>query len=249
MEALIDLLYKIADDKLILGHRNSEWTGVGPILEEDIAFASMAQDKVGQSKALYDILNSLGEPAPDPNAFLRNAEAFRCCQLVELPIGEYDFSLIRHFLFDAAELLRFDTLRSSSNEPLAQLARKFYGEIKYHNLHAKTWIKKLGNSSEEAIERLQNSLDYAFPYALGIFETSYLEEEIIGRNLFEGEVALKDKWLNAIAEVINQTQLHMPDYLAIAPKFGGRVGEHTEYLQPMIEEMGEVFRLDPSAEW
>ena len=249
MEALIDLLYKIADDKLILGHRNSEWTGVGPILEEDIAFASMAQDKVGQSKALYDILHTLGQPAPDPNAFLRNAEDFRCCQLVELPIGEYDFSLIRHFLFDTAELLRFDTLRTSSNEPLAQLARKFYGEIKYHNLHAKTWIKKLGNSSEEAIDRLQLSLDYAFPYALGIFETSYLEDEIIGRNLFEGEVALKDKWINAVAQIVEQTQLQIPDYLALTPVFGGRVGEHTTHLQPLIEEMGEVFRLDPSAEW
>ena len=107
-EALKDLLYKIADDQLILGHRNSEWTGFGPMLEEDIAFSSMAQDKLGHSLAFYKILNDLGEAEPDTVAFTRNANQFHNCQLVELPIGEYDFSLIRHFLFDNAEILRFD---------------------------------------------------------------------------------------------------------------------------------------------
>jgi len=249
MQALKELIYKIADDQLILGHRNSEWIGFGPILEEDIAFASMAQDKVGQSRALYDILHTLGETDSDANAFLRNEEAFKCCHLVELPIGEYDFSLMRHFLFDTAELLRFDSLRTSKADQLAILAKKFYGEIKYHNLHAKTWIKKLGNSSEEALERLQQSLDYALPYALGIFETSAFEDEIIDKGYFEGEVALKDKWLNAIGETLSLTQLHMPDLLIQTPQYGGRVGKHTEFLQPLIEEMGEVFRIDPTAKW
>ena len=98
--ALKELLYKIADDQLILGHRNSEWTGFGPLLEEDIAFSSMAQDKVGQSYAIYQMLHQLGEQEPDTVAFMRNANQFHNCQLVELPNGEYDFSLIRHFLFD-----------------------------------------------------------------------------------------------------------------------------------------------------
>ena len=105
VEALKDLLYKMADDQLILGHRNSEWTGFGPLLEEDIAFSSMAQDKVGQSWQLYKILNGVGENDPDTVAFMRNADQFHNCQFVELPNGEYDFSLIRHFLFDTAELL------------------------------------------------------------------------------------------------------------------------------------------------
>src|SRR5437868_10675407 len=102
-EALKELLYKIADDLLILGHRNSEWTGMGPLLEEDIAFSSMAQDKIGQSLALYTILQELGEQTPDIVAFTRNASQFHNCILVELPNGEYDFSLIRHFMFDTAD--------------------------------------------------------------------------------------------------------------------------------------------------
>ena len=98
----------MADDQLIIGHRNSEWNGLGPILEEDIAFSSMAQDKMGQSEHLYNLLNQLGEADADTVAFTRNAPQFHCSHLVELPIGGYDFSLIRHFLFDFAEYMRFE---------------------------------------------------------------------------------------------------------------------------------------------
>src|SRR5258706_3805147 len=122
--ALKELLYKIADDQLILGHRNSEWTGMGPLLEEDIAFYSMAQDKIGQSLAMYTLLHQLGESNPDTAAFTRNGKQFHNCILVELPNGEYDFSLLRHFLFDTAEAIRFELLGNSSYEPLAQLPRQ-----------------------------------------------------------------------------------------------------------------------------
>ena len=97
IKAIKELLYKIADDQLIIGHRNSEWTGLGPVLEEDIAFSSIAQDKIGQSLAVYSILHDMGEEEPDTIAFTRNSEQFRCSQYVEYPIGEYDYSLIRNF--------------------------------------------------------------------------------------------------------------------------------------------------------
>ena len=122
---LKELLYKIADDQLILGHRNSEWTGFGPLLEEDIAFSSMAQDKVGHSQAMFTLLNQLGEQVPDTLAFMRPSNQFHNCILVELPNGEYDFSLIRHFLFDTAEAIRFELLGHSSYLPLAELARRW----------------------------------------------------------------------------------------------------------------------------
>ena len=177
--ALKELIYKIADDQLILGHRNSEWTGFGPLLEEDIAFSSMAQDKVGQSQALYIILHHLGEQAPDTVAFMRNAEQFHNSILAELPNGEYDFSLIRHFLYDTAEALRFEMLTRSSYQPLAQLVTKIRGELRYHTLHANTWIKQLGSATDESISRLQRSLQIALPYALGLFERSPFEDDLI----------------------------------------------------------------------
>lgn len=247
--ALIELLYKMADDQLILGHRNSEWTGMGPLLEEDIAFSSMAQDKIGQSLALYTILNQLGERDPDTVAFTRNATQFHNCILVELPNAEYDFSLIRHFLYDTAEAIRFEALTRSSYEPLAQLATKIRGELRYHTLHANTWIKQLGSATPESIGRLQKSLVYALPFALGIFEESPYENEIISQGFFEGEQKIKDKWLMQIQKILAQTSLQLPDVMDIQPIIGGRTGKHSEHLQPLLDEMSEVFKIDPTAEW
>jgi ring-1,2-phenylacetyl-CoA epoxidase subunit PaaC len=247
--ALKEFLYKMADDQLILGHRNSEWTGMGPLLEEDIAFSSMAQDKIGHSLALYSILHQLGESEPDSVAFTRNANQFHNCVLVELPNGEYDFSLIRHFLFDTSELIRFEMLSLSSCEPLAQVAKKIKGELRYHTLHANTWIKQLGSATEESISRLQNSLDQLMPYALGIFEESPYEKELIALGVFAGEKELKEKWIAKIEAIIQQTSLRLPDWKLVQPQTGGRAGMHSTHLQPLLDEMSEVFRIDPGAEW
>jgi ring-1,2-phenylacetyl-CoA epoxidase subunit PaaC len=246
---LKELLYKMADDQLIIGHRNSEWTGFGPLLEEDIAFSSMAQDKIGHSLALYTILHELGESDPDTVAFTRNANQFHNSIFTELPNQEYDFSLIRHFLYDTAEALRFELLTHSTCEPLAQVARKVRGELRYHTLHAKTWVKQLGSATEESVTRLQKSLEQAMPYALGMFEESPYEKELIEAGVFEGEKKLKESWIAKVEETIHQTSLHLPDWKIIQPITGGRIGKHTEHLQPLLDEMSEVFRIDPGAEW
>lgn len=247
--AIKELLYKIADDLLIMGHRNSEWTGFGPLLEEDIAFSSMAQDKIGQSQALYNILHKMGEQPPDTVAFTRNAHQFHNCILVEMPNGEYDFSLIRHFLFDTSLAIRFENLTTSTFKPMAELASKIRGEVKYHTLHANTWMKQLGNATPESITRLQQSLELAWPYAMGIFEESPFEKEIVSSGVFEGEQALQAKWIIKVKEVIHQTQLRLPEMDAVTPVYGGRSGKHQEHLQPLLDEMSEVFKIDPTAEW
>ena len=218
---LKELLYKMADDQLIIGHRNSEWTGFGPLLEEDIAFSSMAQDKIGHSLSLYTILHELGESDPDTVAFTRNANQFHNSIFTELANQEYDFSLIRHFLYDTAEALRFELLTNSSCEPLAQVARKVRGELRYHTLHAKTWVKQLGSATEESVSRLQKSLDQAMPYALGMFEESPYEKEIMEAGIFEGEKKLKELWMAKVEETISQTSLHLPDWKIVQPITGG----------------------------
>lgn len=247
--ALKELLYKMADDQLILGHRNSEWTGFGPLLEEDIAFSSMAQDKIGHSYALYQMLNMLGEESPDTIAFTRAAEKFKNSILVELPNGEYDFSLIRHFLYDTAEAIRFDLLSHSSYQPLAELSRKIKGELAYHTLHANMWVKKLGNGTTESISRLQLSLNEVMPYAFGLFEESPYENELKAEGIFAGEQVLKERWLEKVDTIIRLTELSLPDFNKTTPVVGGRMGHHSEHLQPLLNEMGEVFRIDPTAEW
>jgi len=248
-EHIKEMLYKMADDQLIIGHRNSEWTGLGPILEEDIAFSSMAQDKIGQSQHLYQILNDLGEAEPDTVAFTRNAEQFHCCHLVELPIGEYSFSLVRHFLFDYAESLRFEALANSSFQPLAQLARKFKGEIKYHTLHANTWMQQLGKGNEESHYKMQEALNHAWPFAHGIFELGEHEEQLIQEKVFVGEHTLKNNWLELICPLIEKAGLSVPNLEMNHEGVGGRAGKHTQYLQPLLSEMTEVYAIDPSADW
>lgn len=242
-----DLLYKMADDQLIIGHRNSEWTGFGPILEEDIAFSSMAQDKLGQSQHLYNLLHELGEADADTVAFTRNENQFHCCHLVEYPIGEYDFSLMRHFLFDMAEAIRFEMLATSSYENLAMIARKFKGEIKYHTMHANTWVQQLAHGNEESKARMQSSLNETWPLALGIFEEGEYEDVLKESGIFEGEAALKEAWLKEVTALLDKAGLNIPTDATAS--FGGRKGQHTEHLQPLLDEMTEVYSIDPSADW
>lgn len=241
----------MADDELIMGHRNSEWTGLGPVLEEDIAFSSMAQDKIGHSFALYQILHhELGEADPDQIAFNRGDEKlFKCSHLVEMPIGEYDFSLARHFLFDHGELIRYKMLESSSYKPLALLAKKIHGELKYHVLHADVWMKKLGKATEESKARMQTAINEVFPLALGVFEPAENEQELIDNNIFDGEAKLREQWLVSVKEVLDQAGLTLPDMAKTEPAYGGRKGYHTEHLAPLLKEMTEVFAIDPSTEW
>ena len=249
IEALKELLYKMADDQLIIGHRNSEWTGIGPILEEDIAFSSMAQDKLGQSEHLYNLLHQLGEADADTIAFTRNAPQFHNSHLVELPIGEYDFSLLRHFFFDFAELFRFEALSNSSYQPLAQVAKKFKGEIKYHTMHANTWVYQLATGTRESKERMQSVLDKYWNLALGMFEPGPAEDVLINEGIFIGEEALKQQWLDAILPLFEKAGLTVPDKASWDPNKGGRYGEHTTHLQPLLDEMTEVYSIDPSADW
>lgn len=248
-EAIKELLYKMADDLLIIGHRNSEWTGLGPILEEDISFSSMAQDKIGQAQALYVLLHDLGEQEPDTVAFTRNANQFHNAQLVELPNGEYDFSLMRHFLYDHADQLRFEALANSTYEPLAKVARKVKGELKYHVFHANTWVTKLGQANQESHDKMQHALNHAWNYALGLFEPSAYEAALIDESIFIGENALQEQWLQNITPVILKAGLTIPNPSTWNPIVGGRIGIHTAHLEPLVEEMSEVFRYDPTAEW
>jgi ring-1,2-phenylacetyl-CoA epoxidase subunit PaaC len=247
-DALKNLLYRMADDALILAHRHSEWTGLGPLLEEDIAFSSIAQDKLGHAQALYTILHGLGEPEPDTAAFMRNAQQFTCCHFVELPNGEYDFSLVRHYLYDVAEMIRYRALSESTYQPLAALSRKVFGELKYHLYHARTWFVQLSaKGSEESAARMQSALNEAWPYALGMFEPAAGDAELIAQGVYPGEEAVMTAWLEAVKETLLEANLVLPT--ANEPVYGGRRGYHTDHLQPLLDEMTEVFRIDPSAEW
>ncbi|WNJ20394.1 1,2-phenylacetyl-CoA epoxidase subunit PaaC [Pontibacter sp. G13] len=248
-EAIKDLLYRIADDKLILGHRHSEWIGMGPILEEDIAFASMAQDEVGHSQAYYKLLEELGEGDPDQVAFNREETHFRCSHFVEVPNGDYAFSLVRHYLFEMADKIRLAHLKQSSYTPLAQLAAKIASEEKYHQLHAITFMQQLGNANEEANGKLQAALDVAFPLAFGLFEPTAMTESIALEGIQPLEDTLMKEWRQEVEPFLRSCNLNVPQPGDLTKVFGGRSGYHTEHLAPLLAEMTEVFAIDPTANW
>lgn len=248
-EALKDLLFRLADDDLVLGHRNSEWTGMGPLLEEDIAFASMAQDQLGHALSYYQLLHELGEQEPDQLAFLREVKAFRSCHLVEQPNGDYAFSLVRHYLYDTGKNLRMLNLQQSSYKPLAELAGKIVREHRYHSMHAKTWLKQLARGSEESRLRIQSELNATYPMALGIWETSHYTEELAASGVQISEMALESEWDIAVQAFTAEVGLTLPQKADVTGYLGGRQGYHSEHLDSMLAEMGEVFRLDSAAIW
>jgi ring-1,2-phenylacetyl-CoA epoxidase subunit PaaC len=249
MEPLERLLFHMADDLLILGHRNSEWTGIGPVLEEDIAFASMAQDKIGQAQALYKLINAKYDTdSADQIAFNRKENAFFSCQFVEYPIGEYDFSLVRHFLFDIAQMVRFDDLIKSSNDDLRIIAKKYQGELKYHVMHANIWMEQLMNGSEESKARINSSINNLWPKAHSIFESFEGEDELIYNKIYSGERELLSRWQNIIIEKCKNWGILLDDIKKVKTN-GGRKNIHTEFLSDLLLEMTEVFNIEPSAEW
>lgn len=248
IDALKDLLFRMADDALIIAHRHSEWTGLGPLLEEDIAFSSIAQDKLGHALSLYQLLQDLGEGDPDSMAFGRHARDFRCCMFVELPNGEYDFSIVRQYLFDTAEYLRYEMLTRSSFTPLATLAKKIQGEIRYHLYHGRTMIARLGGY-EGSVARMQAATDLAMPWAYSIFEEGASEKSLIEERVFEGEEKLKRAWQESVEETLKSAGLTPASATDTTIHNGGRSGKHTEFLTPLLLEMTEVYRIDPAAQW
>ncbi|MEZ4776163.1 MAG: 1,2-phenylacetyl-CoA epoxidase subunit PaaC [Bacteroidia bacterium] len=248
-EAIKDLLYRMADDKVILGHRNSEWVGIGPVLEEDIAFASMAQDEIGHAWSYFQLLEELGETDPDTNAFMRSAYEYRCCHLVEYPIGDYAFSLVRHYLFDMADKVRLKYLSEAAYKPLAQLAQKIAREEKYHQMHARVFLQQLGNSSEEANQKLQAALDEVYPIAFSIFEPTVHSETLANEGILPLEDSLMKEWRMEVETFLRDCRLHVPLADDMLEHFGGRSGHHTPWLSPLLAEMTEVFAIDPQAKW
>lgn len=245
--AVIDLLYRLADDDLIIGHRNSEWTGLGPILEADIAFSSMAQDEMGHATAYYRLLHELGEPDPDTLAFGRPANQYRCCSLVALGRGDWAFSLVRQYLYDSAEHERLAALRESSFEPLAGLARKFLAEEKYHRMHGRSWLARLSTATDESRRRMQAALDEAWPHALGMFEPTEHDSALAEAGVTRGEAELGVRWRSVVEKELGAAELQVR--ADAVPVHGGRRGRHPAALGELLDAMQRVYRLDSQAAW
>ncbi len=166
MSARTDLLLAIADDELILGWRNSEWTGIAPFLEEDVAFSSIAQNEIGHARALYELAAAELGTTADELAFDRSPSEYRCAPLAQARlIHDWAGTIARHFLYETADALRLDALKSSDDAELAGLAAKMDREEVYHRIHAEMWAERLQDEN-----RFRDALEAQWPSALGVLD-------------------------------------------------------------------------------
>jgi ring-1,2-phenylacetyl-CoA epoxidase subunit PaaC len=159
------LLLEVADDELILGWRDSEWTGIAPTLEEDVAFSSIAQNEIGHARALYELAAAELGTDVDALAFDRRPDEYRCAPLVELHLLDWAHTIARRYLYEEADRLRLDALRAGDDEELAALAGKIDREETYHRMHAEMWAARLRDEP-----RFRAALEELWPYALGVVE-------------------------------------------------------------------------------
>jgi ring-1,2-phenylacetyl-CoA epoxidase subunit PaaC len=170
--ARAQLLLSLADDELIVGWRDSEWTGIAPTLEEDVAFSSIAQNEIGHARALYELAAVELGSDPDALAFDRPPEDYRCAPLVELNLtGSWARSIARRFLYEAADRVRIAALMRSDDAELAGLAAKIDREEVYHRMHAEMWAARLHDEP-----RFKAAVEELWPYALGVLEPSLRPE-------------------------------------------------------------------------
>jgi ring-1,2-phenylacetyl-CoA epoxidase subunit PaaC len=215
-------LLAIADDELVLGWRNSEWTGIAPFLEEDVAFSSIAQNEIGHARALYALAaEDLGTTA-DELAFDRAPDEYRCAPLVELKRLDWAPTIARHYLYETADAARIEALKRYDDAEVAGLAAKIDREEAYHRMHAEMWIDRL-QATDEGARRLREAVDELWPYALGV-----LDEEP------------RQGW---VERVRGRLRFDLPDVDPVAR------GQHTDDLRELWEEMTMVRRSVPGATW
>ena len=246
-EALIERLLAMADDELILAHRNSEWAGHGPILEEDIAFANIALDEMGHASIWYGLRAELTGEDADRLIFFRNPGHFRNAQLVELPKGDWAFSMVRQYLFDAAENMILGHFRASAYRPLAEAAAKIATEERYHLRHTGLWLRRLGLGTEESHHRTQAALDTLWPYARQLFGPSPGDAALVAAEIIPDGAALRREWEGLVRPFLAECGLVIPK--EALPRRDVPRTEHTEHLMALLAEMQSVARLDPEAEW
>lgn len=250
-QPLVDLLLSIADDKFILGHRNADWTGLAPILEEDIAFSSLAQDEISHATVLYQIAAGLLGTTPDKLAYARKPEEYRCAELVELS-DEFNWAMAvcRNFSCDHLDFLRLGRLAKSTYGPVAELAARLVAEEQIHVQHSDTLLTRLGLGSQESHDKMQKALDQITPLASLLLEPTAGLELLESKGIYPRiEPGMFERWSANLQEVARGANLKLALKQHPANQIGGRRGRHSAGFATLLDELTEVYRLEPEAAW
>lgn len=246
---LVEYLLRLGDDRLILGHRTSEWTGHGPILEEDIATANIALDLIGQAAQLLKLAGAVEGKGRDEDAlaYFRDGVHFRNCLLVELPKGDFGDTMLRQFLFDAHSVLLWETLAACGHAELAAIAAKALKEDKYHLRHSSEWVVRLGDGTDESHARIQGSLERLWRYTGELFDRDAVDEGVEAEGIVVDHASIRARWDAMVNDVLQRATLERPADGVM--QRGGRRGRHTEHIGHLLAAMQSVARAHPGASW
>jgi ring-1,2-phenylacetyl-CoA epoxidase subunit PaaC len=253
-------LLHLADNALILGQRNAEWCGHGPILEEDIALANNSLDLIGQARLLYQrAAELLGNGATEDSlAYFRDVPDFLNYTLLELPhshallptaSSDRDFAttIVRNFLYSSLMVLVWDQLQSSSDSQLAAIAAKSLKEVRYHLRHARDWLVRMGDGTAESHTRAQNALNHLFAYTQEFWTPSAHETAAHQNGMGIDAAALQADWNAIVDAALAQATLSRPAAGGFVPT--GKQAIHSEHLGFVLAEMQSLARAHPNATW
>jgi len=244
MSALIDYTLQLADNALILGQRNSEWCGHGPILEQDIAITNISLDLIGQARSFYQYAAQLKADGSteDSLAYLRTEREFKNCLLVEQPNGDWAQTMLRQFLFSNFQFHLYQYLLDSPDKTIAAIAEKSLKEVKYHLRWSSEWVIRLGDGTEESHTRMLTAIDELWRYTGELFVPATYEQES-GIDL----ASLKNDWQNKVKAVFEEATLTVPENTFM--QTGGKTGKHTEHLGYILSDLQYMQRAYPGSEW
>lgn len=244
----------LADDALILGHRNSEWCGHGPVLEQDIAITNISLDLIGQARNFYqyaaDLINTSEQTdtaTEDTLAYLRDVREFKNCLLVEQPNGDWAKTVLRQFLFSIYQSLLYQQLQNSKDERLAAIAEKSLKEVTYHVRWSSEWIIRLGDGTEESHQRMLDAIDELWMYTGELFEPAGYETDAAKNGVGVDVSLLRAKWEEKVKDVFSEANLPYPE--KIFNQKGGKEGRHSEYLGFILAELQFMQRAYPDSAW
>jgi ring-1,2-phenylacetyl-CoA epoxidase subunit PaaC len=261
MHAPLDYLLHLADNALILGQRNAEWCGHGPILEEDLALSNQSLDLIGQARLLYQHAASLSPERPtteDQLAYFRDVPAFRNYTLLELPHGlalaptahaerDYAVTIARNFLYSTLMVLVWEGLSASLDAQLAAIAAKSLKEAHYHLRHARDWLLRMGDGTNESHARIQAALDHLMPYTQEFWTPSAPETLALEGGTGVDTRTVQARWNEVLDDTLAEATLKRPPSVGFVST--GKLGVHSEHLGFVLTEMQSVARAHPGAVW
>lgn len=248
--ALFQFCLRMGDNALVLGHRVSEWCGMAPVLEEDIALSNIALDLIGQTQLWLGLAGEIEGKGRDADrlAFHRDVWDFRNLLLTEMPNGDFGQTLMRQFLFDAWHSIYLGRLLKSSNSRVAEIAEKASKEVAYHLERSADTVVALGDGTEESHGRMQAALDYLYPYVGEMFEADAVDTAMVAAGIAPDPSTLRDEYDALVGKVMADATLRVPEN-RFAQK-GGKTGTmHTEHLGHLLTHMQWLQRAYPDATW